>query len=279
MKYICTLLLLHFSLMGISQSSATFYFDGYMNVVTQHDATISGTGEWKDGLYKVTSYYIKSHKPAGIFNYIDSTLGKRQGHCQYTDEYGRIETTGMYSNGERDGTWLNRYKDGRVDDSTLFDKGDAVTAVRYYYYPDKQVQLVTEDDVVDQKFYALGYTEGGKLFSADSTMEDYTDVSFAEDTVAQFPGGAAGWTRYITRQIEANIDNLTDKDYGTVLLRFFIDTSGNISEVRVLTMQGTTLAKLSLEAITRGPKWIPARQRGRYVKAFRIQPVTLQNPK
>ena len=66
-----------------------------------------------------------------------------------------------------------------------------------------------EDDVIDQKFYALGYTDRGQLFSVDSTTEDYTNVSFVEDTVAQFPGGPASWSRYIQRQIIAQIDNLT----------------------------------------------------------------------
>jgi len=249
-----------------------------MNVVQQRDAVISGTGEWKDSLYAVTCYYIKSHKPAGIFHYTDATLSKRQGPCEFDSEKEGIQTKGRYSNGDRDGLWLTTHKDGRLDDSTFFDKGAAITCVRFYYYPDKHLELETEDDVIDQKFYALAYTDRGQLFSVDSTTQDYTNVSFAEDTVAQFPGGPAGWTRYITKQIQAHIDNLTDKDYGTVLLRFFIDTSGNISNVRALTMSGSLLASIGIQAVEKGPAWIPARQKGRNVKAFRIQPLTLTNP-
>ncbi|KAA9042144.1 hypothetical protein FW778_09045 [Ginsengibacter hankyongi] len=278
MKYLYTLLLLHFCLGGFSQTPATFYFDMYMNVVQKHDAIIFGTGEWKDSLYAVICHYIKGHKPAGIFHYTDATLSIRQGPYEYDGEYEGIQTKGMYSKGDRDGLWLTRYGDGRLDDSTFFDKGTAITSVHYYYYPDKHLELLTEDDVIDRKFYALGYTKGGQLFSVDSTEEDYTNVSFAEDTVAQFPGGPAGWTRYITRQIQAHIDELTDKDYGTVLLRFFIDTSGNISNVRALTMGGSVLAAIGIEAVQKGPAWIPARQKGKNVKAFRIQPITLTNP-
>lgn len=278
MKYLYTFLLLHFCLGGFSQTAATFYFDNYMNVVPQRDAIISGTGEWKDSLYGVTCHYIKSHKPAGIFHYTDATLSKRHGLWECDGENEGIQTKGMYNNGDRDGLWLTRYGDGRLDDSTFFDKGAAITSVRYYYYPDKHLELLTEDDVADQKFYALGYTAKGQLFSVDSTDEDYTNVSFAEDTVAQFPGGAAGWTHYITRQIQANINNFTDKDYGTVLLRFFIDSSGNISNVRALTMGGSVLAAIGIKAVQKGPAWTPARQKGKNVKVFRIQPLTLTSP-
>lgn len=278
LKHLLTTLLLSISIAGFTQSSATFYFDMYMNVVQQRDAIISGTGEWKDSLYAVTCHYIKSHKPAGVFHYADATLSMRQGSCEFDGENEGIQTRGVYSNGDRDGLWLTKYGDGRLDDSTFFDKGAAVTSVRYYYYPDKHLQLVTEDDVPDQKFYALGYTKKGQLFSADSTTEDYTNVSFAEDTVAQFPGGPAAWSRYIQRQIMAHVDDFTDKDYGTVLLRFFIDTSGNISNVRALTMNGSLLAGIGIQAVQKGPAWVPARQKGRNVKAFRIQPLTLTSP-
>lgn len=279
MKQLLTALLLFVSIAGFSQTAATFYFDSYMNVAQKHDAIISGTGEWKDSLYAVTCHYIKGHKPAGIVHYTDATLSKRQGPYEFDAGKEGIQTKGMYSNGDRDGLWLTRYGDGRLDDSTFFDKGAAITSVRYYYYyPGNNLELITEDDIPNKKFYALNYTKNGQLFSVDSTPEDYTNVSFAEDTIAQFPGGPGEWSRYITRQIMAHINDFTDKDYGTVLLRFFIDTSGDISNVRALTMGGSVLAGIGIEAVQKGPAWIPARQKGRNVKAFRIQPLTLTNP-
>lgn len=41
-----------------------------------------------------------------------------------------------------------------------------------------------------------------------------------------------------------------------------------------LNMKGTLLAQLVVDAIKNGPKWKPALQYGRNVKAFREQPVT-----
>jgi protein TonB len=43
-------------------------------------------------------------------------------------------------------------------------------------------------------------------------------------------------------------------------------------------MKGTLLAKISVDAIENGPKWIPAKQNGHDVASYRLQPVTLSNP-
>jgi protein TonB len=43
-------------------------------------------------------------------------------------------------------------------------------------------------------------------------------------------------------------------------------------------MKGSKLAEIAVNAIRKGPKWTPAQQNGRYVNAYRLQPVTLQNP-
>ena len=39
-------------------------------------------------------------------------------------------------------------------------------------------------------------------------------------------------------------------------------------------MKGSVLARIVVDAIVNGPKWIPAQQNGRLVKAYKEQPVT-----
>jgi len=103
----------------------------------------------------------------------------------------------------------------------------------------------------------------------------------------EFPGGTAGWTRYVTREIERNIDELQDEGKsGTVVVLFIVDKEGGVSEVRALSCSeagvanclgaNTKLAEIAVNAIRRGPKWKPAAQNGRNVKAYRRQPVTFQ---
>ena len=61
-------------------------------------------------------------------------------------------------------------------------------------------------------------------------------------------------------------------------LRFIVDTKGEVHDVQVFNHCGTHIAQIGIEAIKNGPKWIPAKQNGRPVNAYRIQPITLQSP-
>jgi len=95
---------------------------------------------------------------------------------------------------------------------------------------------------------------------------------------AVFPGGEQAWQKYIQKAIQRQLDEFSDMDYGTCIVKFQVDVNGNVSNVEATTMQGTKLAELAVNTISKGPKWIPAMQNGRYVSAYRYQPVTLLNP-
>lgn len=94
---------------------------------------------------------------------------------------------------------------------------------------------------------------------------------------AQYPGGSDAWRKYISREINRHMDELQeDGKAGTCIVQFIVDLEGNISEVEALTMKGSKLAELCADAVRKGPKWIPAENNGKKVKAYRRQPVTFQ---
>lgn len=96
---------------------------------------------------------------------------------------------------------------------------------------------------------------------------------------AEFPGGPAAWHKYVTQRIQATLGKFTEKDYGTCIVKFIVAKDGTVSNVEAATMQGTELARVSVEAISTGLKWVPAKQNGRIVTSIRLQPVTLTNPR
>ncbi len=95
---------------------------------------------------------------------------------------------------------------------------------------------------------------------------------------ATFPGGPAKWAQYIQKAIMENITDFDDEDYGTCIVKFIVDENGNVSNVEATTMKGTHLARTAVNAIQRGPNWVPATQNGHKVNAYTLQPVTLTNP-
>lgn len=104
---------------------------------------------------------------------------------------------------------------------------------------------------------------------------------------AEFPGGNKAWSDYISRAVSKSMDELVDDGKnGTVVAQFVVDTEGNVSDVKVLGCNDATvancigtqskLAEIAIAAIKRGPKWKPAEQNGRKVKAYRRQPITFK---
>lgn len=113
----------------------------------------------------------------------------------------------------------------------------------------------------------------------EAPKEDENQVFTKVEVEASFPGGESKWIQYVTREIERRIDELTeDGQAGTCVVQFIVDKEGNVSNVEATTMKGSKLAEIAVNAIKKGPKWIPAIQNGRQVKAFRRQPVTFRLP-
>ncbi|RXK59149.1 energy transducer TonB [Lacibacter luteus] len=113
----------------------------------------------------------------------------------------------------------------------------------------------------------------------EAPKEDENQVFTKVEVEAQFPGGEGKWNQYVQREVEKNIDDLVDDGQaGTCEVQFIVDKEGNVSNVEALTMKGSKLAEVAVNAIKRGPKWIPAIQNGRQVKAWRRQKITFRLP-
>jgi periplasmic protein TonB len=118
--------------------------------------------------------------------------------------------------------------------------------------------------------------KGTQVVEAPPVVKEDEDKIFTKVEIeASFPGGEGAWTRYVTKEIQKNIDELTEAgESGTCRVKFIVDKNGNVSNVEATTMKGTKLAEVAVNAIRRGPKWVPAQQNGRYVNAYREQPIT-----
>lgn len=121
--------------------------------------------------------------------------------------------------------------------------------------------------------------KGTQVVAPPVAKEEDADKVFTKVEIeATFPGGAGAWTKYVTRAITEHQDEFGEGDFGTCVVKFIVDKSGKVSQVEATTMKGSKLAEIATNAIRKGPNWTPAQQNGRYVNAYRLQPVTLTNP-
>ena len=121
--------------------------------------------------------------------------------------------------------------------------------------------------------------KGTQVVSAPVAKEEAADFVFTKVEIeASYPGGPGAWQKYVQKAIQADIEEFTESDYGTCVVKFIVDKTGRVSQVEATTMKGSKLAEIATNAIRKGPNWTPAQQNGRYVNAYRLQPVTLTNP-
>lgn len=149
-----------------------------------------------------------------------------------------------------------------------------------------KIGTVNQEGKKDEGIVAPPVEDKGGVVEAPK-VDDEDKVFQKVEIDAEFPGGNAGWTKYVTREIERNIDELQeDGKSGTAVILFIVDKEGAVSDVRALPCSeagvpeclgpGSKLAEVAVNAIRKGPKWKPAVQNGRNVKAYRRQPVRFQ---
>jgi protein TonB len=96
------------------------------------------------------------------------------------------------------------------------------------------------------------------------------------ETEASFQGGNEGWRNFLQANLNADVPVRKKAPAGLyqVVVQFIVDKEGRISDMKALTSHGFGMEQEVLRVIKRSPRWIPAVQDGRKVKAYRKQPIS-----
>ena len=179
---------------------------------------------------------------------------------------------------KEEGVWLRWDTLGNMIDSTVYKNGQKILNGIYTYYPNGIIQSFKVYDLINHKSSSETYfdNKGVIVNESDSANIGDSDIVFIKTEIeASFPGGQSAWLNYIKGHIDKNMDALTKSHQsGTCRIEFIVDKLGNVTHVVALTMKNSILAEVCVDAVLNGPKWIPARQNGRSVKALRQQPIT-----
>lgn len=96
---------------------------------------------------------------------------------------------------------------------------------------------------------------------------------------AYFPGGETAWRQFVADNVDHTTPIKKRKNSApvgtyTVWVQFIVDKDGSIINIKALTAWGYGMEEEVIRVIAKSPKWVPAFQHGRNVKAYRKQPVT-----
>lgn len=140
---------------------------------------------------------------------------------------------------------------------------------------DTKIDVKSQEGIKDEGL-APAVVDEGKQVVEEKKDEDENKVFEKVEVEAGFPGGENQWRKYLERNLDANspVENGAPEGSYTVVIQFIVDKEGNISDVRPITSHGYGMEDEAVKVIKKGPKWIPAIQNGRNVKAYRKQPIT-----
>jgi protein TonB len=140
---------------------------------------------------------------------------------------------------------------------------------------DTKIDVVNQQGIKDEGL-APTVVDQGKQVIEVKKEDDENKVFEKVEIEASFPGGESAWRKYLERNLNPNapVDNGAPEGSYTVWVQFIVDKEGNISDVKALTNHGYGMEDESMRVIKKGPKWVPAQQNGRQVKAYRKQPIT-----
>jgi periplasmic protein TonB len=95
---------------------------------------------------------------------------------------------------------------------------------------------------------------------------------------AYFPGSEEGWLSYLQQNLnpEVPIKNGAPAGMYTVYIQFVVDLDGKVSAIKPLTKNGYGMEAEVMRILRKSPRWVPAVQHGKNVRAYRKQPVTFQ---
>lgn len=104
-------------------------------------------------------------------------------------------------------------------------------------------------------------------------------LSKSDTTQASYPDGDVGWRKFLIKNLNVGIvaDNGAPLGIFSGLVKFDIDTAGNISNFTAETNIGFGLEDEIIRVLKKSGKWNPAYVNGKAISCIRKQPVTCFN--
>jgi len=139
-----------------------------------------------------------------------------------------------------------------------------------------KIDVVNQEGIKDENIATPTNIDEGKQVIEEKKEDDENKIFDKVEIEASFPGGDSKWRQYLERNCNGQIasDNGAPEGTYTTIVQFVVDKEGNISDVKALTTHGYGMEEEAIRTIKKGPKWNPAIQNGRQVKAYRKQPIT-----
>jgi protein TonB len=207
--------------------------------------------QFDDTLWEL-NYYIMHGPRIKSFRCRDEQGKTLNGRFVSYSASGGADTIGEYVNGNRNGIWNIYATTGRLAAQQKYENGDLL-------WTKDTVQLNRHVDSLMKARKDSVHIQGVTKIEIES----------------EFPGGTAGWLKYLNKNLRYPDDAVNARIQGQVVVGFIVDTLGHIpvSSAWVNRSVEFSLDKEALRIILNSPAWRLASQNGRLMKSYKKQPI------
>jgi hypothetical protein len=305
------LILLVFTSLFSSAQKIEKFFDYRWKPCGPSNARYYALIQFKDSLWSRVDYFINEKELQMQGSYRDSACKIPVGKFYYFHPNEKLESTGNYVNGKKEGVWLKYYSNGYMKDSTFYINGHPSGISMGWYANGYPADSVTYNANNERAAYISWFDNGnpssagykindslhgkwsffhkngnisavevydrGKLISRqyfDEEGKEMADTS-SHDHQVEFNGGEKAWRKYILSKLYFPTQyKITGGDKAIVVVDATIDEDGNVLEAEVSSPFHPDFDEIALKTMKNSPKWKPAVDHNRKVKSYIIQPVT-----
>ena len=246
--------------------------------------------------------------------YEEKKLETKTGPFKYYRKNGQLSSKGYYRKNKKVGMWYGWSENNRMTDSSFYNDDGVIakTSIRWYDSGEVSDSIICDENGngINKRFWIDGsLAESGALlngkrsgkwifngqngiicqevfYEADSALRytcyDEKGKVQTKDCIyereAEYKGGHNKWLNYLSNAMTRFLpqDFFKGELEGYVVIQFVIDKEGKVTDVKIVSSTVPGLNEAAIKIISSSPKWIPAIQYNRPVKAYRKQPLTFK---
>lgn len=266
-----------------------YYLDKDLASTTKSTAIIIGKGFKENGLVQVDYFDRQDNLLFMIAHFTDSSLSSMMGLFTEFYKNNKVATRGDYLTGKKTGLWQQWDSLGHQTDSTIYQQGFAIQRAKFIYHNNGVLRDYAFKDSLQDTFTGFSYNDKNQLVTEvffkgqsgilkkyEGTLIKTDSLNTREEKEAGFAGGKEAWTKFLQKNLNANIpvENRAPVGIYKVIVKFIVAIDGKVGEVIPETHYGYGMENEVVRIIKRAPAWEPATQYGRKVNAYRRQPIT-----
>ena len=220
-----------------------------------------------------------------------------------------------YNNGRPIGIWMQWYNNGQVQDSCFYNDQQQLEGIAKSWFADGKLNdsaWYPSDSM--GRGYLYHYSNTGRIIgkgpmrnnlkhgvwtyyytSGVRSLEEYYENNKClsmicydkngrratgdclPDRDARYGNGISDWSNYISGEVSRGAGRLyLDQAGGDVVVTFAIDTTGEVTDIKIEKGSNTQLDNYAYQIIKRSLKWQPAKSHNQFIKVYRRQRISFK---